>query len=250
MRNRRYEAVFILPSDSDEGKKKGILDRLDGVVEKGGGIRIKREDWGVRRLAYPVKNQPKGHYFLLDFVGTAQIVAELERHMRMLEDVHRFLTVKTDDRVDLEAAQKEQAEEKDKAAAKEVAAKEAAEKEAAAKEVAEKEAAAKEVAAKEAAEKEAAEKEAAEKEAAEKEAAAKEAAEREAASAQAASEAEEAALSTAEATETEEASSPETDPEEEVAEEADGVQEEASSPEPDSQEEAEEEAQDEKKTEG
>jgi len=228
MRNRRYETVFILPCDSDEGKKRDILDRLDGVVEKGGGIRIKREDWGVRRLAYPVKNQPKGHYFLLDFVGTAQIVAELERHMRMLEDVHRFLTVKTDDRVDLEAAQKEQAEEKDKAAAKEVAAKEAAEKEAAAKEVA----------AKEAAEKEAAEKEAAEKEAA---------------SARAASEAEEAALSeesTAEATETEEASSPETDPEEEVAEEADGVQEEASSPETDSQEEAEEEGQDEKKTEG
>lgn len=136
MRNRRYETVFILPSDSDEGKKRDILDRLDGVVEKGGGIRIKREDWGVRRLAYPVKNQPKGHYFLLDFVGTAQIVAELERHMRMFEDVHRFLTVKTDDRVDLEAAQKERAEEKDKEAAKETAAKEAAAKAVAAKEAA------------------------------------------------------------------------------------------------------------------
>jgi len=146
MRNRRYETVFILPSDSDEGKKKDILDRLDGVVEKGGGIRIKREDWGVRRLAYPVKNQPKGHYFLLDFVGTAQIVAELERHMRMLEDVYRFLTVKTDDRVDLEAAQKEQAEEKDKELAKAAAAKEAAEKEAAAKAAAAKEAAEREAA--------------------------------------------------------------------------------------------------------
>ena len=188
MRNRRYETVFILPSDSDEGKKKDILDRLDGVMEKGGGIRIKREDWGVRRLAYPVKNQPKGHYFLLDFAGTAQIVAELERHMRMLEDVHRFLTVKTDDRVDLEAAQKEQAEEKDKEEAKAAAAKEAAEKEAAAKEVA-----------------------------------AKEAAEREAAAAQAASEAEEADLSessVAEDAETEEASDPETDPQEEAEEEA------------------------------
>ncbi len=196
MRNRRYETVFILPSDSDEGKKKDILDRLDGVVEKGGGIRIKREDWGVRRLAYPVKNQPKGHYFLLDFVGTAQIVAELERHMRMLEDVYRFLTVKTDDCVDLEAAQKERAEEKDKEAAKAAAAREAAEKEAAAKE-----------------------------------AAAKEAAEREAASAQAASEAEEADLSEASVVEeaeaeeasgpeTEETSDPETDPQEEAEEEA------------------------------
>jgi len=188
MRNRRYETVFILPSDSDEGKKKDILDRLDSVVEKGGGIRVKREDWGVRRLAYPVKNQAKGHYFLLDFVGTAQIVAELERHMRMLEDVHRFLTVKTDDRVDLEAAQKEQAEEKDKEVAKEAAAKEAAAKEAAAKE-----------------------------------AAAKEAAAKEAASAQAVVEAEEAALSEAseaEATQTEEGSGQEADPLEEAEEEA------------------------------
>ena len=191
MRNRRYEAVFILSSDSDEGKKRDILDRLDGVVEKGGGVRIKREDWGVRRLAYPVKNQLKGHYFLLDFVGTAQIVAELERHMRMLEDVHRFLTVKTDDRVDLEAAQKEQAEEKDKETAKQAAAKQAAAKEAAAKEAAAKEAAAKEAAAKEAA------------------------------SAQAAL----SEVSAAEATETEEASSPEADPQEEVLEEADSQEE-------------------------
>ena len=121
MRNRRYETVFILPSDLDEGKKREILDRLDGVVEKGDGIRVKREDWGVRRMAYPVKNHPKGHYYLLNFVGTAQIVAELERHMRMFEDVYRFLTVKTDDRVDLEAARKEQAEERDKAAQREAA---------------------------------------------------------------------------------------------------------------------------------
>jgi len=213
MRNRRYETVFILPSDSDEGKKKDILDRLDGVVEKGGGIRIKREDWGVRRLAYPVKNQPKGHYFLLDFVGTAQIVAELERHMRMLEDVYRFLTVKTDDRVDLEAAQKEQAEEKDKELAKAAAAKEAAEKEAAAKA-----------------------------------AAAKEAAEREAALPEPeATEPEETSSPEAEETsspEPEETSSPE--PEETSSPEP----EEASSPEPDSPEEAEEEAQDDKKIEG
>jgi len=114
MRNRRYETVFILPPDLEEGKRKEILDRLDGVVEKGGGIRVKREDWGVRRLAFTVNRNPKGHYYLLDYVGSAQIVAELERHMRMFENVLRFLTVKTDDRVDPEAAKKEQAEEREK----------------------------------------------------------------------------------------------------------------------------------------
>jgi small subunit ribosomal protein S6 len=126
MRNRRYETVFILPPDLEEGRRKEILDRLDGVVEKGGGIRVKREDWGVRRLAYTVNRNPKGHYYLLDYVGSAQIVAELERHMRMLENVLRFLTVKTDDRADPEAAEKEQAEERVKEEAREAERRESA----------------------------------------------------------------------------------------------------------------------------
>ena len=119
MRNRRYETVFILPPDLEEGKRKEILDRLDGVVEKGGGIRVKREDWGVRRLAFTVNRHPKGNYYLLDYVGSAQVVAELERHLRMFENVLRFLTVKTDDRVDPETAKKEQAEEREKEEARE-----------------------------------------------------------------------------------------------------------------------------------
>jgi len=136
MRNRRYETVFILPPDLEEGRRKEILDRLDGVVEKGGGIRVKREDWGVRRLAYAVNRHPKGHYYLLDYVGSAQIVAELERHMRMLENVLRFLTVKTDDRADPEAAEKERAEERVKEEAREAERREAALREAERKEAA------------------------------------------------------------------------------------------------------------------
>jgi len=119
MRNQRYETVFLLPSDLEEGKRKEILNRLDGVVEKGGGIRVKREDWGVRRLAYSVKRYPKGQYYLLDYAGSAQIVSELERHLRMFEDVLRFLTVKTGDRVSLEAAEKDQAAEREKEKARE-----------------------------------------------------------------------------------------------------------------------------------
>jgi len=132
MRNRRYETVFILPPDLEEGKRREILERLDDVVEKGGGIRIKREDWGVRRMAYPVNRHPKGVYYLLDYVGSAQIVAELERQMRMLENVLRFLTVKTDDRADPEAARKERAEEREKEEAREAERREAALREAAA----------------------------------------------------------------------------------------------------------------------
>jgi small subunit ribosomal protein S6 len=152
MRNRRYETVFILPPDLEEGRRKEILDRLDGVVEKGGGIRVKREDWGVRRLAYAVNRNPKGHYYLLDYVGSAQIVAELERHMRMLENVLRFLTVKTDDRADPEAAEKEQAEERVKEEAREAERRESAlreeeRKEAALREEAQKKAALEEEAA-------------------------------------------------------------------------------------------------------
>ncbi len=118
MRNRRYELVFILPPDLEESKEKEILDRLDNVVEKFDGVFVKREDWGVRKLAYEIKGFSKGHYYLMDFAGSTEIVTELERHLKMIEGVLRFLTMKKEEHADLDAARKEQAEEKEKKEAK------------------------------------------------------------------------------------------------------------------------------------
>jgi len=118
MRIRRYETVFMLPADLEEGKVQEILRRLDAVLERSKGVLVRREDWGVRKLAYEIDRHTKGRYFLMDFVGEPKIISELERNIKMIESILRYLTVKKSDEVDMDAVHKEQAEEKEKEAAR------------------------------------------------------------------------------------------------------------------------------------
>ena len=62
-----------------------------------------KNPWGVRKLAYPINDQSKGHYVFYNFANTNDCVSELEKIMRIDEDVLRFLTVKISDKVDVEA---------------------------------------------------------------------------------------------------------------------------------------------------
>jgi len=121
MRIRRYETVFILEPDLEESRRQEILGRLDGIIQKGGGILVKRDDWGVRKLAYDIRRFSKGHYFLYDFAGPNRTVSEVERHLKMFEAVMRFLTVKQEERVSLEDMEKLRAEEQAKEEARRMA---------------------------------------------------------------------------------------------------------------------------------
>ena len=121
MRIRRYETVFILEPDIEESRRKETLERLETIIQKGGGILVKRDDWGIRKLAYDIGRFSKGHYFLYDFAGPSRAVSEVERHLRMFEVVLRFLTVKKEDQVSLEAMEKVRAEEQEKEEARRMA---------------------------------------------------------------------------------------------------------------------------------
>lgn len=132
MRIRRYETVFILEPDIEDARRQEILGRLDGVIQKGEGILIKREDWGVRKLAYDIRRFSKGQYILYDYAGSSRIVSELERNLKMFEPVLRFLTVRQEERVTLEAMEKLRAEEQAKEEARKAAIRERREAEASA----------------------------------------------------------------------------------------------------------------------
>lgn len=130
MRIRRYETVFILEPDIEDARRQEMLGRLDGVIQKGGGILIKREDWGVRKLAYDIRRFSKGQYILYDYAGSSRIVSEFERNLKMFEPVLRFLTVRQEERVTLEAMEKLRAEEQAKEEARKAAIRERREAEA------------------------------------------------------------------------------------------------------------------------
>ena len=91
-----YENVFIARQDLTPAKVKGLADKFAAVIKENGGVVAKTEDWGLRDLAYKIQKNRKGYYTLLAIDAPATAVIEMERLMRLDENVLRHLTVKVD----------------------------------------------------------------------------------------------------------------------------------------------------------
>lgn len=99
---KEYETVFILRSDVSEDDRKKVLDRLHGILEKLDGTLLLEEEWGKRKLAYKIEKMAYGIYFYIRYLGYNDMVAEIERNLRILEPVIKFMTVKLGEDVDVE----------------------------------------------------------------------------------------------------------------------------------------------------
>jgi small subunit ribosomal protein S6 len=91
-----YENVFIARQDVPAAQVDTLADTLTNIVKEQGGQVTKKEYWGLRNLTYRIKKNRKGHYMLLNIDGPAAAVKELERNLRLNEDILRFLTVRVD----------------------------------------------------------------------------------------------------------------------------------------------------------
>lgn len=89
-----YENVFIARQDISGAQVDALADSFTQLVADHGGEVKKREYWGLRNLAYRMRKNRKGHYVLLNLSAPSAAVAELERTMRINEDVIRYLTVR------------------------------------------------------------------------------------------------------------------------------------------------------------
>src|SRR5690349_23448762 len=100
---REYETIYILrPNTPNEGVAE-VISRIKGVIESMGGKIIKVDNWGKRRLAYEVSKERKGIYLYWLYLAKPGVAEEIERNLRMLDGVLRYLTVRVDQDVDLEA---------------------------------------------------------------------------------------------------------------------------------------------------
>ncbi len=97
---REYETVTVLRPDTGKPQIKSLIERVQGVVEKQSGNLIKIDSWGMRVLAYPIEHQRKGIYLYWRYLGGSDMVAEVERNMRLSDRVMRFYSVRVDDDVD------------------------------------------------------------------------------------------------------------------------------------------------------
>ncbi len=97
---REYEMITILAPETTSDDIKVIQRRVLELMERKEGRLLTLENWGRRRLAYTVRKHRKGIYLYWRFLGHSELVAELERLMRMIEKVIRYMTILVDASVD------------------------------------------------------------------------------------------------------------------------------------------------------
>ncbi|OPY90885.1 MAG: 30S ribosomal protein S6 [Syntrophus sp. PtaU1.Bin208] len=93
---RRYETVVIAQANLPEDDLTGLIDRYSSIIADRKGAVVKVDRWGVRKLAYDIKKQTRGTYVFYDFAATKDVVAELERNLKIDDNVLKFMTVMTD----------------------------------------------------------------------------------------------------------------------------------------------------------
>lgn len=100
---REFETTMILRPDINKDGIADVVTRLQGLYERNGSRMQKIDNWGLRTLAYPIKAHKKGIYLYVRYLGGSDIVKELERNLRIWDEVIRYLTVVIDGDVDPEA---------------------------------------------------------------------------------------------------------------------------------------------------
>jgi small subunit ribosomal protein S6 len=91
-----YESVFIARQDISATQAEALTEQFANLIAEQGGKVTKKEQWGLRNIAYRIKKNRKGHYVLMNIDAPAAAVTEMERQMRINEDILRYLTVRVD----------------------------------------------------------------------------------------------------------------------------------------------------------
>jgi small subunit ribosomal protein S6 len=116
---RTYEHIFIVHPDVAGEEYTAVLDKFKGILAEQGASVLKIEEWGSRKLAYPVKKQSRGTYVLMVFEGGAGVVTEFERRLRLDEKIIKFQTVLLPKGIETAAPAEQAAASADEAAAAE-----------------------------------------------------------------------------------------------------------------------------------
>jgi len=108
-----YEHVFIARQDLTNAQAEGLIEHFGTVLADNGGEVLGSEYWGVKTMAYKINKNRKGHYAFLRTDAPAPAVQEMERLMRLHDDVMRVLTIKVDAHEDGPSAQMQKRDDRD-----------------------------------------------------------------------------------------------------------------------------------------
>ncbi|WP_420863770.1 30S ribosomal protein S6 [Algirhabdus cladophorae] len=93
----KYEHVFISRQDLSGAQAESLIEHFGTVLADNGGTLVENEYWGIKTMAYKINKNRKGHYAFLKTDAPAPAIQEMERLMRLHDDVMRVLTIKVDE---------------------------------------------------------------------------------------------------------------------------------------------------------
>jgi len=99
-RLREYETIFLVKPDLTEDNLDKVRERVRGIVDREGGKVLRFTIWGKKRTMYPIAKQNRAIYVHAHYLGRPGLVAEVERNLRNLDEVTRYMSVKVADDVD------------------------------------------------------------------------------------------------------------------------------------------------------
>ncbi|GAC1448348.1 MAG: hypothetical protein PVSMB11_09850 [Desulfuromonadaceae bacterium] len=94
---RKYETIFILQPELSEDDIKSVTAKAQDVISTYKGECLRMDDWGIRKLAYPIKKSARGRYYYLRFDGESALIFELERRLRLDDKVLRYQSINITD---------------------------------------------------------------------------------------------------------------------------------------------------------
>lgn len=90
----KYEVLYIIKTDLDEEAVKATVEKFNGIITANGGTVDSVDEWGKRRLAYPIDYKNEGYYVLTRFTAAPELPAELERNFKINDGILRYLVTR------------------------------------------------------------------------------------------------------------------------------------------------------------
>ncbi len=90
----KYELMFIIKPTVEDDKKETIIETVKGIITGDGGTVENVDIWGMKKLAYEIQKLTEGYYVVMDFEADAELPKELERRLRISEDIMRHMIVR------------------------------------------------------------------------------------------------------------------------------------------------------------
>jgi small subunit ribosomal protein S6 len=97
--NSRYEIGFIITPEVNEEEVKKIIESITSAIKKAKGVIENLDEWGRKKMAFPIKKNLEGYYVFIQTEVDGAIIATLERRLKQMEKVLRFITLRLDDKL-------------------------------------------------------------------------------------------------------------------------------------------------------